>query len=334
MEMPSARRSGKLVLEAEGLQFAYESDEARRPIVENFDLTVQRGDRLAIIGPNGSGKTTLLRLLIGELAPQAGQLRWGANLEIAYFDQSREQLNPEKSVRDNLCEGGDYVTVKGKPRHVIGYLKQFLFPPERIDTPVKVLSGGEKNRLMLAQLFTQSANMLVLDEPTNDLDVDTLELLEDLLIEFDGTILLVSHDRAFIDNVVTSTLIFGQDGNVSEHVGGYEEWMRFNAEQQKSTERVDKKVESMPVREKPDTTGTGRRKKLSYREKTELEQLPERIEGLEQEKTRLESDLSSADFYQQDSETISRTVARLEQLSQQLADAYQRWEELEAIEHS
>jgi len=222
LQVDSGEVTGKLVADLRDVSFAYDD----HSVIRNLSTRIIRGDRVGIIGPNGSGKSTLLKLILGEIKPTSGKVVLGTKLDMAYFDQHRSQLDPEKSVRDNLSEGSDYVSVKGRSRHVIGYLRSFLFPPDRVDEPVKNLSGGERNRLLLAKLFTQPANMLVLDEPTNDLDVDTLELLEDLLMEYDGTLLLVSHDRTFLDNVVTSTLVFEGHGQVGDYVGGYEDWLR------------------------------------------------------------------------------------------------------------
>jgi ATP-binding cassette subfamily F protein uup len=222
LNVDTGELSGKLVTDLRKVSFSYPD----HPIVTDLSTRIMRGDRIGIIGPNGSGKSTLLKLLLGELAPQQGEVVMGTKLQIAYFDQHRSQLQPDKTVRENISQGSDFILVRGQSRHIIGYLKQFLFPPERVDSPVSILSGGERNRLMLAKLFTQPANMLILDEPTNDLDVDTLELLEDLLIEYDGTLLLVSHDRTFLDNVVSSTLVFEEAGYVREYIGGYDDWLR------------------------------------------------------------------------------------------------------------
>ncbi len=295
--------------------------------MRDFSTHILRGDRIGIVGPNGSGKSTLLKLILGELEPSVGQVVLGTRLQIAYFDQHRRLLDPEKSVRDNLSEGGNYVNVRGRPRHVIGYLRDFLFPPERIDSPVKALSGGERNRLLLARLFTQPANMMVLDEPTNDLDVDTLELLEELLTEYEGTLLLVSHDRAFLDNVVTSTLVFEGDGRVGEYVGGYEDWLR-----QRASRAVTQKREPATAKPtdaaRPESSAGGRRK-LSYKEQRELELLPVQIQALEAEQAALNARVSDSGFYQQDKTAITETLTRLEELRIALVTAYARWEELE-----
>jgi len=328
MDMQSGEKSGKLVADLNHVSFAY----GEHKIIDDFTTRILRGDRVGILGPNGSGKSTLLKLILGELKPQKGRITLGTRMEIAYFDQYRALLDLDKSVRENIGGSGDYVTFKGKQRHVIGYLKQFLFPPERIDSPVKTLSGGERNRLMLARLFTQPANMLVMDEPTNDLDVDTLELLEDLLSEFDGTLLLVSHDRTFLDNIVTSTIAFEGDGKVREYVGGYEDWLRQRREDG-STDAGAKSARVAPPeeKEKPGTKpAEGRKRKLSYNEQRELESLPGRIEQLEQDLEALEQQVSEPDFYKKDKESIADTMAAMDSLREQLADAYHRWELLDS----
>jgi ABC transport system ATP-binding/permease protein len=317
--------AGKLVADLRHVSFRY----GDHWIVRNLSTRILRGDRVGIIGPNGSGKSTLLRLILGEIKPVSGEIIMGTRLQLAYFDQQRTQLDPEKTVRENISEGKDYIAVRRRLRHVIGYLKDFLFPPERIDSPVKVLSGGERNRLLLAKMFTRPANMMVLDEPTNDLDVDTLELLEDLLADYDGTLLLVSHDRTFLDNVVTSTLVFEDDGSIGEYIGGYDDWLRqrkpaVTVTDQGETEKVSKG-------ESKQDKSPARKQKLSYKEGRELEALPARIEALEQEQLQLEQQLSQGEFYQQHKEVITRAVARLEQVREELEQAYGRWTYLEGI---
>ena len=326
LSVDSGALSGNLVVDVRGVSFKYED----RWVVRDFSTHILRGDRIGIVGPNGSGKSTLLKLILGELEPTQGQVVLGTRLQIAYFDQHRRLLDPEKSVRDNLSEGTNYVNVRGKSRHVIGYLKDFLFPPERIDSPVKALSGGERNRLLLARLFTQPCNMMVLDEPTNDLDVDTLELLEELLAEYDGTLLLVSHDRAFLDNVVTSTLVFEGDGHIGEYVGGYEDWLR-----QRASIPVSDTKRSAPS-SKPVDPGTakserpaGAKRKLSYKEQRELESLPAQIQAFEAELAALSARVSDGGFYQQDKAVITETLTRLQDLKAALETAYSRWEALE-----
>ncbi len=321
LNVDSGDMSGKLVTDLRKVSFSYPD----HPIVTELSTRIMRGDRVGIVGPNGSGKSTLLKLLLGELQPQEGEVVQGTKLQIAYFDQHRTQLQPHKTVRENISQGSDYVSVRGKSRHVIGYLKQFLFPPERVDSPVKILSGGERNRLMLARLFTQPANMMILDEPTNDLDVDTLELLEDLLIEYDGTLLLVSHDRTFLDNVVSSTLVFEEEGMVREYIGGYEDWIRQRRKPEKESSTNEgnnrKSIE-------PDSPA--QKKKLGFNETRELKMLPEKIETLETEQQKIEASISNADFYQQDKQVIADTMDRLGVIQNELEQAYERWEYLDS----
>ncbi|WP_133715977.1 ATP-binding cassette domain-containing protein [Methylocaldum gracile] len=321
MLLQQAEKSGRLVVEAENVRFDY----GGQPIVRDFSTTILRGDKVGIIGPNGCGKTTLLRLMLGELQPTSGRIRLGTNLQIAYFDQYRAQLEEEKSVIDNVAQGSDRVSVNGRNVHAIGYLKDFLFTPERARQPVKSLSGGERNRLLLARLFTQPANLLVLDEPTNDLDADTLELLEELLTDYDGTVLLVSHDRAFLNNLVTSVLAFEGDGIVNDYVGGYDDWVRQRPAPQPAPAKpaVEKPIPPKPVKEKP--------RKLSFKEQRELEALPQQIEALETEIASLNEAISRPEFYQQTKDTITGTQARLAELQQTVEAAYMRWEELEAL---
>src|SRR5215471_389073 len=286
--------SGKLVVDLRGVSFAYGND----IIIGGLSTTILRGDRIGIIGPNGCGKTTLLKLILGEITPTSGKVVIGTRLKIAHFDQHLRELDLDKTVRENITDGSDYVTVQGRSRHVIGYLRDFLFPPERIDSPVKALSGGERNRLLLAKIFTQSANMLVLDEPTNDLDVETLELLENLLADYQGTLLLVTHDRTFLDNVVTSTLVFEGAGKVTEYAGGYEDWER----QSKAAERS---ITLKPTSNRPAAPTSVNQKRgnikrrLSYHEQRELEALPGKIEALEAEQAELHARMGDGDFYRQ-----------------------------------
>ncbi len=326
LELNRTDIAGKIVADINHVSFSY----GDHTVIKDFSTRILRGDRVGIIGPNGSGKSTLLKILLGELRPDSGKVVTGTKLEMAYFDQHRAILDPEKSVRDNLSENSDYISVRGRSRHVIGYLRSFLFPPERVDSPVKALSGGERNRLLLAKLFTQPANLLVLDEPTNDLDVDTLELLEDLLMEFEGTLLLVSHDRTFIDNIVTSTLVFEGDGRVNEYVGGYEDWLRQRSTQNTATvtasESTSKKTSQAATLTPP------KKQKLSYREKTELDELPARIETLEEEKEAIEQQVSDGAFYQQEKDVITQTLQRLETVNAELEQRYARWEELAKYE--
>ncbi|MBI2353765.1 MAG: ATP-binding cassette domain-containing protein [Deltaproteobacteria bacterium] len=321
IQLHEAERSGALVVEAEGVSFAFDG----RPVIKDFTATIIRGDRVGIIGPNGSGKTTLLRLLLGELTPQSGAIKLGSRQEVLYFDQMREQLDLEKSVQENVGEGNDTLVINGRPRHIIGYLQDFLFSPERARSPVGILSGGERNRLLLAKLFSKSSNILVMDEPTNDLDAETLDLLEDLLMEYSGTLLLVSHDREFLNNVVTSTLVLGGNGEVREFVGGYDDWLR-----QAAVETSAASTAAMPVQEKA-RPQKERPRKLSFKEERELEALPELIAALEEEQERLHTRLSDPEFYKSAGSEVAVLNARLSELEWELAGAYARWEELEAL---
>ena len=314
-------RSGQLVFEATGISKSF----GEKAVVRDVSLRVMRGDRVGLIGPNGSGKTTLLRMLIGELTPDTGEVERGTNVQVAYYDQQREQLDPKRTVVDTVGDGNDTVTVNGRTQHVHGYLRDFLFPPERAYAKVKALSGGERNRLLLARLFTQPANVLVLDEPTNDLDIETLELLESYLIEWPGTLLLVSHDRAFIDHVVTSTLVFEGGGHVQEYVGGYEDWLRQRGTRVMAAKAQPERA-ARPA-EPPATMVT--RKKPTYREQKELEQLPAQIEALEHEQAQLSTSIADPHFYRQPTDSITQALARLEALKNELHDAYARWEELD-----
>jgi ABC transport system ATP-binding/permease protein len=319
----SAQRSGALVANVEGISFAY----GEQSIVRDFSTTIMRGDKIGVIGPNGVGKTTLLQLLLSELAPQAGTVRLGTNLRIAYFDQLREQLDEEATVQDNLGAGGEMLSINGNSRHVLGYLQDFLFTPERARTPVRFLSGGERNRLLLARLFSKPANVIVLDEPTNDLDTETLELLEERLVEFAGTLLLVSHDRAFLNNVVTSTIVF-EGGEVREYVGGYDDWLR----QRRRPIVADSEVKSAPPKAKLRSSSDDRqsgRSRLAYHEKRELESLPATIETLDAAIAELHRVMGQPEFYKQPSKEIARNQAQLKDLEEQLSAAYRRWEELD-----
>jgi ATP-binding cassette subfamily F protein uup len=325
LQMETAERSGQMVFEAERLSKAF-GDTA---VARDFAVRIVRGDRIGLIGPNGSGKTTLLRLLLGEIPPDSGEVRHGANLQIAYYDQLREQLDPERTVVDTIGDGRETVTINGREQHVHGYLRDFLFPPERAQSPVRALSGGERNRLLLARLFTRPANVLVLDEPTNDLDIETLELLESLLAEWPGTLLLVSHDRAFIDNVVTSTLVFEGHGGIREYVGGYEDWVRqrvVEADLQVRLPASTGEPKGSPLRKTP----SGPRK-ASYKEQQELLALPGRIESLEAEQQRLQDAVASPDFYKEGADAIARTMARLEAIEGELLEALARWDELDSL---
>ncbi|WP_458524758.1 ATP-binding cassette domain-containing protein [Onishia taeanensis] len=346
LSVDTGERSGKQVVELKGVSQAFGSDY----VVRDLTLDIQRGDRIGLIGRNGAGKTTLLKILLGELAPQEGQVKLGTKMQVAYFDQLRAGLEPEKTVYDNVAQGSDRVTVGGRDRHVISYLQDFLFTPERARQPVKALSGGESNRLLLAKLFTQPANVLVLDEPTNDLDVETLELLEELLLDFDGTLLLVSHDRAFMDNVVTGVLAFEGDGIVREYVGGYSDWVRqggklppapwdFNAAQAAGQAKAESQGEAKAARGEPAPSAAGgndapaekRRVKLSYKLQRELDQLPALIERLEREVADFEAKTGDPSFYQQDATAVTATLEALSAKQGELDEAMERWMELEAM---
>ena len=333
LRLDVADRPGHVVFEAEGVSKSY----GDAPVVRDFSSRILRGDRIGLIGPNGAGKTTLLRLLVGELAPDAGEVHHGTNVQVAYFDQQREQLDPERTVVDTVADGNDTVTIGGVTRHVHGYLEDFLFPPERARSPVKSLSGGERNRLLLARLLTRPANVLVMDEPTNDLDLETLELLEAQLVEFPGTLLIVSHDRRFLNNVVTSTLVFEGGGQVQEYVGGYDDWML-----QRQT-----KAQGPGPRAQSATAGQDRRAadgraaqsrveaprpktRLSYKEKLEFEGLPARIDALEGERAALEAKVAGPEFYRESADVIRSTLARIETLAAELDAVYRRWDELDS----
>jgi len=322
LAIQEAERSGRLVVEAEDIGFAYESKE----IIKAFSTVIIRGDKVGIIGPNGSGKTTLLKILLGQLMPQRGRIRQGTGLQVAYFDQLRTELEEDKTLKDNVAGGNDTVFINGSPRHIVGYLQDFLFPPAQIMAPVNSLSGGERNRLMLAKLFALPSNVLVLDEPTNDLDAETLELLEDRLMEYNGTILLVSHDREFLNNVVTSTIAFEGGGRLEEYVGGYDDWL---AQRTVQTKPARLKIrEEKPKKEKPPPE----KRRLSYKERLELQELPPKIEALEKEKHDLTAMLSSPSFYaDKDAAKIRTAGDRLASLDAELAIVYNRWDELEHL---
>jgi len=322
LQVDEAQRSGKLVFEAEHLGYDIDA----RTLIQDFTFQVLRGDKIALIGPNGCGKTTLIKLLLGDLTPQRGTLRCGTKLDVAYFDQYRQQLDPDKTVVDNLAEGRSEVEVAGRRRHVLGYLQDFLFEPKRALTPVRALSGGEKNRLLLARLFLKPCNLLILDEPTNDLDIETLELLEDLLAEYQATLLLVSHDRRFIDNTVTHSWFFEGDGRITEYVGGYADLQALR-QQMKPTELVSKaSKEPEPV-----TPVAKKSRKMSYKLQLELEALPAKLEALEQRLTAYQEQVNSAEFFTQDSVQTQKVLAELQACEDELETAFLRWEELEAM---
>ena len=317
MQIQQAERSGRLVAKAKNLSFSFEDCQ----VVENFSTMIMRGDRVGLIGPNGAGKTTLLRLLLGELKAQSGELKLGTQLQIAYFDQLREQLNEDQTVAENVSGGADHVTINGVQKHIIGYLQDFLFTPDRARSPLFNLSGGERNRLLLARLFTRPSNVLVLDEPTNDLDAETLELLEDLLMAYDGTVLLVSHDRVFLNNVVTSTIVFEESGGVKEYVGGYDDWVRQRPAPK--PEKIEKKARGMKA--------GGRRKKLSNHLVRELAALPEKIDLMETRQRELFDKMSSPESFKQQETVIIEKQKELETLKADLEKAMERWEELESM---
>jgi len=317
-----------MVIEAEGIS----KDFGAGPVVRNFSIRIMRGDRIGLIGPNGAGKTTLLRLLLGALTPDSGEVREGANVQVAYYDQQREQLDPERTVFDTVGEGNDTVTANGRSRHVNAYLSDFLFPPERAQSPVKSLSGGERNRLLLARLFTRPANVLVLDEPTNDLDLETLELLEAELVNWPGTLLLVSHDRVFLDNVVTSTLVFEGGGRVQEYVGGYDDWVRQRAVLPVAAAKPLPEPVAMAASPAPRhvEATAARTKKLSYKERRMLAELPDQIHALEAEQRAVEATIADPAFYRQAPATIAATLERAAAITQELVALYGRWDELDS----
>lgn len=332
IQVEDAGRSGKLIAEAIGAAFAYEPD---KPLIRDLEMTLMRGDKIGLIGENGSGKTTLLRLLLGELEPTSGEIRRGTRQEVAYFDQLRGQLDPDKTALDNLSEGREFIEINGRSRHIMGYLQEFLFTPDRARSQVRVLSGGERARLLLAKLFSQPANILVLDEPTNDLDVDTLELLEAQLVEFPGTVILISHDREFLDHVAGSVFFLDGRGGVHETIGGFSDWRRegglFPTEQ--PTAKPGRPAPASGAAEggsggRPADSGSN---KLSYKFKRELEQLPERIRALEQEVAGLHERVSDPEFYQGDPEEVQQVLERLARTEGDLETAMERWVELEEM---
>jgi ABC transport system ATP-binding/permease protein len=347
MQVQAAALSGKLVFEAEhlDLSFAGATGDAV-PVIRDFSVRIQRGDRIGIIGPNGCGKSTLIKLLVGELQPTAGRIKRGTKLEIAYFDQQRDQLDSQASIMDNVTGGsGDSVVIDGKARHVSGYLRDFLFPPERLQAPVSMLSGGERNRLLLARLFARPSNLLVMDEPTNDLDADTLDLLEEMVSQYTGTLLLVSHDRAFLDNVVTSTLVFEGDGRIGEYVGGYADWLRqTGGKPGRATSSAAAAIAAgaptaaakrqpaaaRPDVARPDLARPDVARRLSYKEQRELAGMPETIERLEQEQSQLQSLLNDADHFKRRQQGAADARQRLAVLAAELEAAYARWDTLES----
>ena len=330
-KLNTTESSGKIVAELEDISHSF----GDRDVIKDFSTTVMRGDRIGIVGANGAGKSTLLKILLGKLTAQEGTVKLGSKLEVAYFDQLREHLDMDKNLIDNVSGGSDYIEINGQNKHVISYLGDFLFAPDRIRTPAKALSGGEQNRAILAKVFSRPANILVLDEPTNDLDIETLELLEDILLKFDGTVLLVSHDRQFMDNVVTSLMVFEGDGKIGEYVGGYSDWARrggklfsFEDSEKSSGGPSTKKLEEKPEPKK------AQKKKLSYKEQRELEALPGQIEALEISQAELEKHMSQPEFYdnQDDGEkSVEKTLKQVAYVQSQLEKTYERWEDLEKL---
>jgi len=322
LTVQGADQSGKIVLEAKGLSHKHDT----QIILDDFSTTILRGDRIGIVGPNGCGKSTLLKLLLGKLTPQEGTVKLGTNLDVAYFDQLRNTLDEQKTVIENVVEGSDFIELNGKSRHVVGYLQDFLFDPARMRQPVRSLSGGERNRLLLAKLFTRPFNLLVLDEPTNDLDAETLDLLEEQLMDYKGTLLLVSHDREFLDNVVTSTIVF-EHGEVNEYVGGYNDWLR-----QRAPIAVPKtKAQLTKAKPEPEKKATApEKKKLSYKEQRELDELPAIIDALEGEISALQQTLSDPELFQRDPKAFNQTNEALIEKASALETAFQRWQDLDA----
>jgi ATP-binding cassette subfamily F protein uup len=335
LQIQEGQRSGNLTIELEDVSFSY----GDKPVFTDFSTSILRGDKVGIIGTNGIGKSTLLKVMLGELQPDKGTVKQGTNLEIAYFDQLKAQLDPEQSVMENVGGGSDRLLINGTPTHILGYLADFLFEPQRARTEVKFLSGGERNRILLAKLFAKPANVIVMDEPTNDLDTETLELLEEKLVNFSGTVLIVSHDREFLNNVVTSSIVF-ENGNVKEYVGGYDEWLRQSkhadlksskkskpqtiSQAAKSSSTKDSSVKSKPTAAKP--------RKLSYNEKRELDQLPAKIEELEQQIAELHQTMGDPEFYKQQSDQIAEIQKKATALQSELDSTYARWEELDSVD--
>lgn len=322
-----AAKSGKIVAELEHVGHRFEDNR----VIKDFSTTIQRGDRIGIVGANGAGKTTLVKIILGELTPTQGKVSLGTRLEIAYSDQLRGQLEPEKNLIDNVCGGQEFIDIGGRRRHAISYLGDFLFSPDRVRMPVKALSGGEQNRAVLAKLFSKSANMLVLDEPTNDLDIETLELLEEILLGFEGTVLLVSHDRDFMDNVITSLIVLDGKGGVNEYVGGYSDWEARGGSLTEARSGADGKTEKSAVAEKAKkrSVRTPAKAKLSYKDQRELGNLPGKIEKLETRLTELQETMSAPGFYQSDQVEIQRIAKELAEVEEKLEVAFERWSELE-----
>ncbi len=322
MKAGDSERSGQLVIKVTNICYDYGDN----CLIKNFSTRIMRGDKIGVIGPNGSGKTTLLKILVGQLECQKGDVRLGTKIDLLYYDQLREELDEEKTVKENICGPVDTITINGKTRHIFAYLQDFLFSPERANTPVKVLSGGERNRLLLARLFTKPSNVLVMDEPTNDLDIETLELLEELLLEYSGTLFLVSHDRAFLNNIVTSTIALEGEGEINEYPGGYDDWLI----QRKPVENKEN-VKSVSKKEKVKQNKIEKSKKLSYKDERELRKLPVRIEKMEEEQERIFNIMAIPEFYQKDPNEIVQFNEKLGEIKETLKELYSRWEELEGM---
>lgn len=318
-----AEKSGKKVITAENISFGWDEGVTKKVLFEKFSAKIRRGDKIGIIGKNGVGKTTLVNILLGELQPLTGTVKHGVGLEIAYFDQLKGNLNLEDTVANNLNQGTDEIMINGNPTHVISYLQKFLFRPDKIRAPAKVLSGGERSRLLLARLFARPANVLVLDEPTNDLDMETLDLLQEQLSEFQGTVLLISHDRDFIDQIATQTYVFEENGHIQEYVGGYQDYLVQRPEVQKVSTQKEKKG-------KPSNQSASATKKLSFKDQYELDNLPKEIDKLEAQLEELNNTMTQADFFEKDAHTVKQTTQRQQKLSDELAVKYKRWDELEA----
>jgi ATP-binding cassette subfamily F protein uup len=329
MQATEANKSGRLVLEATDVQFHYDTDTGPFPVIKDLSLLVSRGDRIGIIGPNGSGKTTLLKLLLGQLEPTSGSIRHGTRLQVIYFDQLREQIDEEKTVVENVGEGQETLEINGKPRNIYGYLQEFLFTPERARRPARYLSGGERNRLMLARILKRPSNIMVLDEPTNDLDAESLELLEELVSNYPGTLLLVSHDRAFLNNLVTSTLVFDSDGKLKEYAGGYDDYTR----QLKQADRSESPAEADPTPRpgsQVHSESAQKPRKLSFREQQRADELFAEIESLENEQQEINEVMSDPEFFKGDGDEISQAASRLKEITEQLPERLAEWEELES----
>ena len=332
--LDAGEASGKLVVDIQQVSFAH----ADKPVIKDFSMRIMRGDRIGLIGPNGAGKSTLLKLILDELQPQSGSIRRGTQLQVAYFDQLRDQLNLDANAVDNLAEGREFIEINGQSKHIYSYLSEFLFSGERARTPLRALSGGERNRVLLAKLFSKAANCLVLDEPTNDLDVETLELLEELLSQYTGTLLLVSHDREFLNNSVTSVIAFEGNGHLQEYVGGYDDWIRQGGGWHKY-QSTDESVSEKPaeklvasVSEKSTVTAASKPKKLSYKLQKEFDELPQKIEKLESDLANLQTEINTADFYNQDQQKVDAKLRLLAQLEADLETSFERWAELESMQ--